>query len=266
MVDVYISKLGDQTFGPYPMRVCHEKIGEFLHATDGPIDRWMGAAPPAYLASALFVVAPALLAKLDGFSVIHGEQTFEWSSAFKVEQDLLVSGTVTRVRERGGSYFVSFEISVTDGGSEIAAGSSLFLVGQSLPAQAEPATTPSHGVDDRGDPGPGQKSASRSDLIRYAAATRDWNPIHWDHQSAAAAGLPSVVVHGLLQTAWALDAATTGVPGVRPLTSAKIRFRSPLLTAHPVDVRVESVDDRRTVTISDENTQFLTAQVELAEA
>ena len=24
---------------------------------------------------------------------------------------------------------------------------------------------------------------------RYAAATRDWNPIHWDHDSAVAAGL-----------------------------------------------------------------------------
>ena len=33
------------------------------------------------------------------------------------------------------------------------------------------------------------KSASRADLVRYAGATRDWNPIHWDHDAAVAAGL-----------------------------------------------------------------------------
>ena len=41
----------------------------------------------------------------------------------------------------------------------------------------------------------------QADLIRYAAASGDFNPIHYDRQTAIAAGLPGVVVHGMLNMA-----------------------------------------------------------------
>lgn len=40
-----------------------------------------------------------------------------------------------------------------------------------------------------------------SDLIRYAAASGDFNPIHYDSESARSAGLPGIVVHGMLNMA-----------------------------------------------------------------
>lgn len=255
--------LDGRSFGPFGLRVCIEKVREFVDVTGGDVDRWTMAAPPGYLAAPLFVVAPELLNQLSGYSVIHGEQVFRWAKPMTMERDHSVTGTVTRVRERSGSYFVGFDMSVSDGDDEVATGSSLFLVTPAASPQASDGSEETAPLD-RGDIGPGQKSASRSDLVRYAAATRDWNPIHWDHASATAAGLPGVVVHGLLQTAWALDAATEDVASDRPLASAKIRFRNPLLTAHPVDINVEAVEDRRTVVVSDGDTQFLTAQIDLA--
>lgn len=258
-----ITSLEAQSFGPYPMRVCREKVGEFLDATGGERKRWSESAPPGFMAVALFVVAPDLLSRLDGYSVIHGEQTFGWTQALDVERELDVTGTVIRVRERGGSYFVSFEMAVSDGQIEVATGTSLFLVGPSLAVPPESAGIPEIAVDERGLPGPDQKSASRSDLVRYAAATRDWNPIHWDHGAATSAGLSGVVVHGLLQASWALEAAAHEIDSDRPFASAKVRFRNPLYPATPVDVTATHGEGRVSVEVSDGSTQYLTAQVDL---
>lgn len=257
-----ITSLEGETFGPYPMRVCLEKVTEFLDVVGGERARWTETAPPGYLATALFVVAPELLGKLHGLTVIHGEQTFRWLQPLVMERDLMVSGTVTRIRERAGSYFVSFEMAINEPGGEIASGTSLFLVSPASPASGSGGERPQSAPDDRGGPGPAQKSASRSDLVRYAAATRDWNPIHWDHDAARSAGLDGVVVHGLLQAAWALDEAAKSSSGKPPFSSARIRFRNPLNPATPVDVNVESGPEKMVVDISNGGTQYLTAQIE----
>lgn len=39
---------------------------------------------------------------------------------------------------------------------------------------------------------------SRADLVRYAGASHDFNPLHWSPRIAAAAGLPGVIAHGTL--------------------------------------------------------------------
>jgi acyl dehydratase len=74
--------------------------------------------------------------------------------------------------------------------------------------------------------------ASRADLMRYAAASEDWNPIHYDHDAARRAGLGGVIVHGLLMAAWMGRAA--GRYG--SLTAMKTRFRNPLRPAVPAVV------------------------------
>ncbi len=38
----------------------------------------------------------------------------------------------------------------------------------------------------------------RGDLVRYAGASGDFNPIHWSERAAAEAGLPTVIAHGML--------------------------------------------------------------------
>ena len=251
-------------FGPHHLRVCAESVRAYVDVTGDDPSRWIGAAPPGFVSAALFAVAPDLLGRLGDRSVIHGEQTFSWERPMTLESDLEISGTVSKLRDRGGVSFVGFDLAVEDGRGSVASGSSLFLVsGEKTAATSEEEAEPA--PDDRGTPRQGERSMSRADLVKYAAATRDWNPIHWDHDAAVAAGLPGVVVHGLAQMAWALQAATDTSGGDRPLAGARVRFRSPLRPATPVRVDSEATDGRVTVSVSDGSSEYLSARIELAE-
>ncbi|GAB3191106.1 MaoC family dehydratase [Nesterenkonia suensis] len=58
-------------------------------------------------------------------------------------------------------------------------------------------------------------SLSRADLIRYAAASGDHNPIHWNARFAREVGLDGVIAHGMLTMGLAVDLVTewAGDPG-----------------------------------------------------
>lgn len=254
----------DHTFGPDPFRVCVENVTDFVRVTGDDGERWRDAAPPGFMAAAMFVVASDLLRELADRSVIHGEQNFTWHRQLTVETRLQVTGVVSRVRERGGVDFVTFDVDVEGGEGKVAGASSLFLVSPlAVSDSGEVRREPS--PEDDGSPGPGQMGASRADLVRYAAATRDWNPIHWDHDAAVAAGLPGVISHGLLQAAWAIGAASRLRPGSVPLRSARVRFRNPLPPATPVSVTVEESEGMATVAIADADVEYLSARMELGD-
>jgi len=87
-----------------------------------------------------------------------------------------------------------------------------------------------------------EKSASRSDLVRYAAVTGDFNPLHWDHDAAVQAGLPGTVVHGLLMMTWLAQQACSFVPGPAPIEALKVRFRSALRPGASARVEATVVD------------------------
>jgi acyl dehydratase len=64
---------------------------------------------------------------------------------------------------------------------------------------------------------------TRADLIRYAGASGDFNPIHWNERTARAVGLPDVIAHGMYSMAlagrlvsdWAGDPAAVVQYGTR---------------------------------------------------
>ena len=257
-----LGDLVDQSFGPRHLWISPDGVADFVEATGDDLKRWKSAAPPGFMSVALFAVAPDLLGLLYEHSVIHGEQSFTWDRPLSIGTELEVAGRVTKARERGGVHFITFEMEATDEEGEVATGSALFLAaGDSTPASAADERTEPE-VNDRGNPDAGQFSASRSDLVRYAAATRDWNPIHWDHNAALAAGLPGIVVHGLLQASWALRDATIGSVGDRPLTSARIRFRAPLFPANPLTTTSTRDGSTITTSLSDERDEYITARIE----
>jgi acyl dehydratase len=259
------SDLADRRFGPQPFRICLENVADFVKATGDDLDRWRNAAPPGFMATVLFVVASDLLRQLADRSVIHGEQTFAWHRPLTIESEVRVTGAVNRVRERGGVDFVNFDVEVVDEQGALADATSLFLVSANADAEVPVEERAEPDPEDVGGPGPGQVSASRADLVRYAAATRDWNPIHWDHGAAVSAGLSGVVAHGLLQAAWALAAASSLRPGDAPLRSARVRFRNPLFPATPVSVQVEETGDAAVVAVADAEAEYVSARVELTE-
>ena len=64
---------------------------------------------------------------------------------------------------------------------------------------------------------------TRADLVRYAGASGDFNPIHWSERVATKVGLPGVIAHGMFTmalvgralTEWAGDPAAVIDFGVR---------------------------------------------------
>jgi acyl dehydratase len=56
---------------------------------------------------------------------------------------------------------------------------------------------------------------TRGDLVRYAGASGDRNPIHWSDRVATSVGLPGVIAHGMFTMALAARAvdAWAGAPG-----------------------------------------------------
>ena len=64
---------------------------------------------------------------------------------------------------------------------------------------------------------------TRTDLVMYAGASGDFNPMHTDEVAAKAAGLPSVFGHGMFTMGF-LGSALTDYVGVGNLRSYKVRF------------------------------------------
>ena len=56
-------------------------------------------------------------------------------------------------------------------------------------------------------------TVTRADLVRYAGASGDFNPIHWSDRVASSVGLPGVIAHGMYTLALAARALYTGAPG-----------------------------------------------------
>jgi acyl dehydratase len=64
---------------------------------------------------------------------------------------------------------------------------------------------------------------TRTDLVKYAGASGDFNPMHHDEVAAQAAGLPSVFGHGMF-SAGLLATAITNYVGIGNLASYRMRF------------------------------------------
>jgi acyl dehydratase len=74
----------------------------------------------------------------------------------------------------------------------------------------------------------GQYRVGRGDLIRYAGASGDFNPIHWNERIARSVGLPNVIAHGMYTMALAGRTLTdwTGDPG--SVREFGVRFTKPV--------------------------------------
>jgi acyl dehydratase len=89
-------------------------------------------------------------------------------------------------------------------------------------------------------------TVTRADLVRYAGASGDFNPIHWSERVATSVGLPGVIAHGMFTMALAARALDTwaGDPGrVRELGC---KFTKPVVV--PDDDAGVTVSVKGTVT------------------
>jgi acyl dehydratase len=103
---------------------------------------------------------------------------------------------------------------------------------------------------------------TRVALVKYAGASGDFNPIHWNERFARGVGLPDVIAHGMFTMATAARVATdwAGDPGA--VVGYLTKFTKPVVvpdttgdpSAEPATVEVSGVvaakdDAARTVRV-----------------
>jgi len=114
----------------------------------------------------------------------------------------------------------------------------------SAPAASEPA------VGD--EVTPFSRKVTQEQVIAYADASGDHNPIHLDPEFARAVGLPGTIAHGLLEMGILAEAVSSWAGGSANLLSLSCRFSKPLLPGDTIICTgtVISVDDAGVATLS----------------
>ena len=104
-------------------------------------------------------------------------------------------------------------------------------VGTELPAQTFPVT--------------------RATLVRYAGASGDFNPIHWNERFAKEVGLPDVIAHGMFTMAEAIRVVTdwAGDPGA--VVEYGVRFTRPVPVPDDDDGAVVEVSGKVAAKLDD---------------
>jgi acyl dehydratase len=81
---------------------------------------------------------------------------------------------------------------------------------------------------------------TRDNLVRYAGASGDFNPIHYRDDVAVSVGLPGVLAHGMLTMGFAVQPVSNWVGDPARIVDYQVRFTRPVLVdgASGADVTV----------------------------
>lgn len=69
----------------------------------------------------------------------------------------------------------------------------------------------------------------RVNLVQYAGASGDFNPIHWNERFATSVGLPDVIAHGMFTMAEAIRVVTDWVGDPGAVEDYSVRFTRPVV-------------------------------------
>lgn len=73
----------------------------------------------------------------------------------------------------------------------------------------------------------------RARLVRYAGASGDFNPIHWNDAFAAEVGLPGVIAHGMFTMGAAVALVEDWAAGPGAVVDYQTRFTRPVAVPNP---------------------------------
>jgi acyl dehydratase len=79
----------------------------------------------------------------------------------------------------------------------------------------------------------------RAQLVRYAGASGDFNPIHWNARVATGVGLPDVIAHGMLTMALAGRIVTDWAGDPSRVLEYGVRFTRPVVVPDPDGVDLD---------------------------
>lgn len=79
----------------------------------------------------------------------------------------------------------------------------------------------------------------RANLVRYAGASGDFNPIHWNDKVAEGAGLPGVIAHGMLTMGTVVGLVSDWADDPGAVVDYQTRFTKPVEVPNPGTASIE---------------------------
>ena len=108
-----------------------------------------------------------------------------------------------------------------------------------------------------------QYRVKRSDLIKYAGASLDFNPIHYSDRVATSVGLPGVIAHGMHTMAAVARVVTDHLPAGAFVSSYSTKFTNPIVV--PDDETGALVSVSATVSAKEADSMFFTIETTCGE-
>jgi acyl dehydratase len=93
----------------------------------------------------------------------------------------------------------------------------------------------------------------RGTLVRYAGASGDFNPIHWNERFAKEVGLPDVIAHGMFTMASAIRVVTDWAGDPAAVIDYGVRFTKPVVVPDDDKGALIEVSAKVAAKVSDED-------------
>ncbi|HVL82182.1 MAG TPA: MaoC family dehydratase N-terminal domain-containing protein [Actinomycetota bacterium] len=232
------ARVGEQA-APYEWVVERGKVSEFARACLSEEEAYLGPdaiAPPTFPTVASNLWEPpgsrvGLDRPFDNRRVLHGGQSYTYERPLRVGETLTGRTHLAEAYEKQGSRGGTMRFAVWETGFTDASGARVATARGTVIETAAAATDGAGraGVQPDIDPpapeGPHMVVPGVTKLlfVRYAGASGDFNPIHWDEEYAASAGYPSVFGMGMF-TAGVLASFLARWQGAHTIRSFAVRF------------------------------------------
>ncbi|MEU9777482.1 MULTISPECIES: MaoC family dehydratase [unclassified Streptomyces] len=92
---------------------------------------------------------------------------------------------------------------------------------------------------------------TRATLVRYAGASGDFNPIHWNERFAVEVGLPDVIAHGMFTMAEAARVVTDWLGDPGAVVEYGVRFTRPVVVPNDDEGAVIEVSGKVAALLDD---------------
>jgi 3-hydroxybutyryl-CoA dehydratase len=220
-------------------RVEAGKIAEFARAVGSPYPE---VAAPTFTMAAGAEAVERLVADvlhLDRARTVHGEQAFAFLAPVRAGMMLAARADLVSETVKLGSGGAMRVLVVATTYGDAATGTVLVRETMTMIEKAESATPPHPGPEhpqgEREVPDNPRDAdgtvvfgpVTRTDLVRYAGASGDFNPLHHDAGFARTAGLPDVMAHGMYSAGLVASHLQRWF-GAEALSRYAVRFRRPV--------------------------------------
>jgi NAD(P)-dependent dehydrogenase (short-subunit alcohol dehydrogenase family)/acyl dehydratase/putative sterol carrier protein len=193
---------------------------------------------------------------VDLLRLVHGEQDMRFHRPLVPWELAAARAEIASIEDKSSGQLLTIRQWIVCEGEIVAeATSGLFIrgggSGGAKKSSAKKTRSSSQGSEDREILFEDAQLVASDQSLRFAHASGDHNPIHTDPDVAKAAGLPSIILHGMCTMAFAqkaiVDTACAG--DSRRLERLKVRFSKPVLPGQTVRTRVWREGERPGVSI-----------------